>query len=99
MCDSHPSQLPTMTFNNIETKRENSIKFLGVIINENLTWENHFEVAANKISKNIGVLYRASHLLDFKNVLKIYFSSIHMYISYANIAYRLVLLKLNSRES
>ena len=39
MCDSLPSQLPTMTFNNVEIKRENSIKFLGVIIDENLTWK------------------------------------------------------------
>ena len=85
--NSLPSQLPTMTFNNIEIKRENSIKFLGVIIDENLTWKNHIEVVENKISKNIGVLYRASHLLDFKNLLKIYFSFIHVYISYANIAW------------
>ena len=35
MFDSLPSQLSTMTFINIEIKRENSIKFLGVIINEN----------------------------------------------------------------
>ena len=74
-----------MTFNNIKIKRENSIKFLGVTIDENLTWKNHIEVVENKISKNIGVLYRPSHLLDFKN-LKIYFSFIHIYISYANIA-------------
>ena len=38
MCDSFPSQLPTMTFNNIEIKRKKSIKFLGVIIDENLTY-------------------------------------------------------------
>ena len=50
----------------------------------NLTWKNHIEVIENKISKYIGVLYRASHLLNFKNFLKIYF--IHIYISYANIA-------------
>ena len=56
MCDSLPSQLPTMTFNNIEIKRENSIKFLGVIIDENLTWKNHIEVVENKMSKNFGVL-------------------------------------------
>ena len=38
--------------------------------------------------KNIAVLYKASsHLLDFKNLLKIYFSFIHIYISYANIAW------------
>ena len=87
MCDSLASQLPTMRFNNIEIKRENSIKFLGVIIDENLTWKNHIKVVENEISKNIGVLYRASHLLDFKNLLKIYFSFIHIYISYANIAW------------
>ena len=98
MRDSLPSQLLTMTFNNIEIKRESSIKFLGVIIDENLTWKSHIEVVENKISKNIGVLYRASHLLDFKNLLKIYFSFIHIYISYANTAW-VVLLKENSRES
>ena len=52
MCDSLPLQLPAMTFNNIEIKRENSVKFLGVIIDENLTWKNHIEVVENKISKN-----------------------------------------------
>ena len=87
MCDSLQSQLPTTTINNIETKRENSFKFLGVIIDENLTRKNHIEVVENKISKNILVLYRASHLLDFKNLLKIYFSFIHIYISYAIIAW------------
>ena len=87
MCNSLPLQLPAMTLNNIEIKRENSVKFLGVIIDENLIWKNHIEVVENKISKNIGVLYRASHLLDFKNLLKIYFSFIHIYISYANIAW------------
>ena len=86
MCDSLPLQLPDMTLNNIEIKRKNSARFLGVIINENLTWKNHIEVVGNKISKNIGVLYRASHVLDFKN-LKNYFSFIHIYISYANIAW------------
>ena len=87
MCDSLPSKLPTMTFNNTEIKKENSIKFLGVIIDENLTWKNHIEVVENKISKNIGVLYRDSHLLDFKNLPKIYFFFIHIYISYADIAW------------
>ena len=87
MCDSLPLQLPAMTLNNTEIKRESSAKFLGVIIDENLTWKNHIEVVENKISKDIEVLYRASNLLDFRNLLKIYFSFIHIYISYANIAW------------
>ena len=57
MCGFLPSQLPSMTFNNIEIKRENSIKFLGVIIDKNLIWKNHIEVVENKISKNIADLF------------------------------------------
>ena len=56
MFDSLPLQLSVMTFNNIEIKRENSVKFLGVIIDENWTWKNHTEVVENEISKNIRVL-------------------------------------------
>ena len=54
MCDSFPLQLPTMAFNSMEIKRENSIKFLCVIIDENLSWKNHIKVVGNKISKDIG---------------------------------------------
>ena len=60
-CDSIPLRLPTITFNSIEIKRESSVKFLGVIIDENITWNKHIELVENKISKNIGILYRASH--------------------------------------
>ena len=87
MCDSVPLQLLTMAFENIETKRENSIKFLDVTMDEKLTWKNHIEVIENKISKNIGVPYMASHLLEFKNLLKIYFYFIHIYINYVNIVW------------
>ena len=93
MCDSLPLQPPNIT----SKLKEKIVKFLGVIIDEKLTSKNHIEVVQNKISKNIVVLYRVSHLLGFKN-LKIYFPFIYIYISYANLL-GLVLLKLNSRES
>ena len=85
MCNSVPLQMSTITFNNIENKRENSAKFPGVTILENLTWKNHIEVIENKISKNIEVLSRASHLLDFSFIFILHFA--YIYISYANIAW------------
>ena len=54
--DSIPLRLTTITFNSIEIKRESFIKFLGVIIDENITWDKHIELVENKISKNIGIL-------------------------------------------
>ena len=49
--------------------------------------KNHIEDLKNKISKNFGVLYRTSHLLDFKKPSKNYFLFIHIYIVYANIVW------------
>ena len=65
-CDSIPLRLPTIPFNSIEIKRESFIKFLGVIIDKNITWNKHMELVENKISENRGILYRASHYLDKK---------------------------------
>ena len=72
MWDPVPLQLAAIAFNNIEIKIENAVKFLGVVIDENLTWKN---------------LIGVSDLLDFKNLLKINFSFLHIYTSFANIAW------------
>ena len=77
----------TITFSSIEIKHESSAKFLGVIIDKNITWNKHIELVENKISKNIGILYRASHYLDKKSLKSIYFSFIHNYVNYCNIAW------------
>ena len=49
MRDSLPQQLPIMVFNNIKIKRENYVKFPGIVIDENLTRKNHSQVVQNKI--------------------------------------------------
>ena len=42
---------------------------------------------SNKIAKNIGLIYRAKQLLYTSSLKSIYFSYIHTYVSYANIAW------------
>ena len=48
-CDSIPLRLPTITFHSIEIKCESSVKFHGVIIEENITWNKHIELVENNI--------------------------------------------------
>ena len=42
---------------NIE--RVTKVKFLGVIIDSKLTWKEHINYMSNKISKSIGIIYKA----------------------------------------
>ena len=87
MKNNIPLNLPILKINDTEITREQSMKFLGVVVDENLSWKNHIELLETKIAKNIGVLYRASKLLNFKCLKNIYFALIHSYINYANIAW------------
>ena len=43
--------------------RVKDCKFLGVIIDENLTWMKHINLLTSKISKNIGVMHKLRYYL------------------------------------
>ena len=45
-------------------KRESFTKFLGVTIDENITWNKDIDLVENEISKNISIIKRASHYPD-----------------------------------
>ena len=85
--DDIPLKLPELLINNNRIDRVNSTKFLGIILNEHLSWENHINIIENKISKNSGLVYKAQHLLSKANLLSLYYSFIHCYLNYGNIAW------------
>ena len=80
-------KLPSLQLNSNIIERENYLKFLGVILDEHLTWKRHMQLIENKVSKNVGVLYKTSKLINSKCLRSIYFSLIHSYINYAIIAW------------
>src|SRR6218665_1395532 len=48
-------------------ERVTNIKFLGVYIDECLTWTNHIDIIANKIAKNIGIIRKIAYLIPSNN--------------------------------
>ena len=60
--DNIPLKLRSLPLNGNIIERENSLYFLGVILDEHLTRKNHIQVIENKVSKNIGVLFKTSQL-------------------------------------
>ena len=47
--DNLPLVLPDLFINDAKIKRENSLKLLRVMVNENLTWKTHVDLVENKI--------------------------------------------------
>ena len=80
--DNISLKLPSLFINDREIKRITSIKYLGVLIDEHLTWKEHIAVIENKVSKNLGLLHRARRVLDSTALKNLYFSFIHSYLNY-----------------
>ena len=85
--DNLPLQLPVLKINNYEIKRSSSIKFLGVMVDEHLNWKDHINVIENKLSKTLGLFYKAKQFLNAKAMKSLYFSFIHSYLTYGNVAW------------
>ena len=83
--DNIPLELSLLFINEREIKRITPIKFLGVLIDEHLTWKEHITVIENKSSKNLGLLCRARSVLDSTALKNLHFFFMHSYLNYGNI--------------
>ena len=69
--DNIPLVLLKLSMCNNEIKRSESIKFLCVFLDENLTWEDRIRYTENKFAKNIGLLLRSKPYLTKKCLITI----------------------------
>ena len=98
--DDIPLMLPKLTISNHVIERQESIKFLGVLLDEKTL--EHIKHTENKTAKKLGLLYKARPFLERNVLLALYYSYIQTYRNYANIAWgstcRTNLKKINSQQ-
>ena len=63
------------------------MRFLGVTLDEALTYDEHRFEIRNKIFKNIGILYKLRSVLPETHLFMLYNSLILPYINYCNIVW------------
>ena len=51
------------------------VKYLGIIIDNNLSWKHHIDNIASKIGKAIGIIARLQHFVYSKTLSNIYTST------------------------
>ena len=72
---------------NLPLSQECQATFLGVLIDDRLTWKPHIAMLLNKISKTIGIIGKIRHLLSQRTFITIYNSLIYPYLMYCNIVW------------
>ena len=69
--------LPALKIADNKTERKTTIKILGVMLDENISWEERRPSLQTKLAKDIGLLYRAKLSREGKSLKSIYFAYIH----------------------
>lgn len=57
-------------------------KFLGVLLDNHLTFKPHVNYTKCKLSKNIGIMKKAKQYLNKKSLLSLYYAFIYPYLMY-----------------
>ena len=79
-----PDQLQ---FENQKISRKNSVKYLGVILDEHLTWNEHILDLCNKLKRHFKTFYCIRRYLNKEQVKSIYYALIYSHIKYGITVY------------
>ena len=70
-----------------ELQRVEESKFLGIIIDQHLTWKNHIDYITKKIIRTTGLLCRIRFYVNQTHLKMLYNSLIYPYLHYGNIVW------------
>ena len=77
-----PNDSCILYLNDTPIQRVKSVRFLGVILDENISWLSHISHVKNKIAKGLGIISKARKFLKMKSLLSLYYSFIYPYLTY-----------------
>ena len=94
---SHALDEVKIKMNNVQLNISTSVKFLGIILDDGLKFNDHRLLICNKVSKNIGILCKLRTTLPEKQLFMLYNSLILPYLQYCTITWASVgVTKLDS---
>lgn len=80
-------QTQTVKINSNEISQVKYTKFLGLIVDETLTWNSHVENLTHKISSGIYILRNFANLCSIDILKMLYYAHIHSHLSYGIVLY------------
>ena len=80
-----PAQSINISINNENIKQEKHTTFLGIVIDEFLTWYNHLDLVAKKMIKCAAIISRIRHYTTLNSLKLIYYALVYPYLIYGNL--------------
>ena len=71
-----------LSIDDTEVKEVSTFKFLGITVDQNLTWKNHVDDLAKKCSRSIGILHKVKQFLPESALLSLYYTLFLSHINY-----------------
>ena len=73
-----------LIINNVKIDMIERTKFLGVIIDQNLSFQSHINYIKGKVARGIGILYKSKSYFNFETMRILYNAFIYPYFTYCN---------------
>ena len=85
-------QLPdliNLKFGKKSIKRVKYVKFLGVLVDEHLSWKFHINELCKKLSRTTGIFYKVRHYVPLQTLICLYNSLFSSFLNYGIIVWGL----------
>lgn len=79
-----PHNLQKIKLGDSIINEEESIKFLGVMVDRQLNWNAHIQYLRNKINKQCGILHITRHCFNIGALKQLYYSLIYPFLSFCH---------------
>ena len=79
--------LPELKINDISIERVQNFNFLGLNLNEHISWKNHIDIVANKLKKLSGVLNKLKRFLPEYILRTLYCTMVQSRLTYGILAW------------
>ena len=88
-------EIPVLKINNTCIEQVEEFLFLGIMINDNVTWKNHIDYIGKKINSTLGIMNKIKTYVPKICLKFIYLSLIHSHLNYGILLWGFELRKLS----
>ena len=82
MIITSPNKKTSIRITACNTEQKSQIKYLDVLIDEHLKWDAQLQHINNKMTKNIGILFKLRHYVPISTLKQLYYTLIYPYLTY-----------------